>query len=67
MLNGRAAFSGYKAKGKKGKKEEGLRQDLRDLKKKNEGLRQAMSGPRETLIKSESVERKITLISTRSD
>ena len=45
----RAAFaSGYKAKGKKGKKEEGLRQDLRDLKKKNEGLRQAMSGPRET-------------------
>ena len=45
----RAAFaSGYKAKGKKGKKEEGLRQDLRDLKKKNEGLRQAMSGPKET-------------------
>ena len=30
----RAAFSGYKAKGKKGKKEEGLRQDLRDLKKR---------------------------------
>ena len=35
----RAAFaSGYKAKGKKGKKEEDLRQDLRNLKKKNEGI-----------------------------
>ena len=55
----RAAFaSGYKEKGKKGKKE-GLRQDLSDLKKKNEEVSDWYESLRTFMVRTESVDESV--------